>query len=254
MCGPYLQSLRRIFFFNGFLFLPNRASGKLICALTPALRRVRSFVELQQSPSSRWRHQSSFKTALLERVRLPLDVTDATCTSGGHVDHFGRHRGACPQSRRLRTRAVGPERTLARVCREAGAVGRTNMKLRDTNITCSASNEREVEVVASGLPYGARGSPCPEGRSARHWQLPVDCCFCHAAVGDLVHCMSECPWFEDLQTEWCRRCGIPVQAASVWCRHSWIIDTTSLLNSPGTLRAHVRFVGAVCRRVSERVP
>ena len=47
-------------------------------------------------------------------------------------------------------------------------------------------------------------------------------------------------WFEDLGTEWCRRCGIPVQAASVWSRHSWIFDTTSLLNSPGTLRVHVR--------------
>ena len=29
--------------------------------------------------------------------------------------------------------------------------------------------------------------PCPEGRSARHLQLPVDCRFCHAPVGDLVH-------------------------------------------------------------------
>ena len=89
--------------------------------------------------------------------------------------------------------------------------------------------------------------PCPEGRSARHLQLPVDCRFCHAPVGDLGHCLSECPWFEDLRTEWCRRCGIPVQAASVWSRHSWIFDTTSLLNSQGTLRAHVRFVGAVCQ-------
>ena len=83
--------------------------------------------------------------------------------------------------------------------------------------------------------------PCPEGRPTRHLQLPVDCRFCHAPVGDLVHCLSECPWFEDLRTEWCRRCGIPVQAASVWSQHSWIFDTTSLLNSQETLRAHVRF-------------
>ena len=32
--------------------------------------------------------------------------------------------------------------------------------------------------------------PSPEGRSARHLQLPVDCRFCHAPVGDLVHCLS----------------------------------------------------------------
>ena len=36
---------------------------------------------------------------------------------------------------------------------------------------------------------------------SKHLQLPVDCRFCHAAVGDLVHCLSECPWFEDLRTE-----------------------------------------------------
>ena len=41
--------------------------------------------------------------------------------------------------------------------------------------------------------------PCPEGRSTRHMQLPVDCRFCHAPVEDLVHCLSECPWFEDLR-------------------------------------------------------
>ena len=40
--------------------------------------------------------------------------------------------------------------------------------------------------------------PCPEGR---HSQLLVDCRFCHAAVGDMVHCLSECPWFEDLRTD-----------------------------------------------------
>ena len=44
------------------------------------------------------------------------------------------------------------------------------------------------------------------------------------------------------------------QAVSVWSWHSWIFDTTSLLNSPGTLRVPVRFVGAVCRRFSEPVP
>ena len=32
----------------------------------------------------------------------------------------------------------------------------------------------------------------------------------------LVQKVSECPWFEDLRTEWCHRCGIPVQTASVW--------------------------------------
>ena len=59
---------------------------------------------------------------------------------------------------RLRSRAVAPERTLARICREAGAVVRTNLMLRDMNITVSARDERKVEVLASGLPlnHGAQ--------------------------------------------------------------------------------------------------
>ena len=74
-----------------------------------------------------------FRTVIL--VRLPLDMTNGRCECGGPVDNLGRHRAACPRSGRLRTRAVVPERTLARVCREAGAVVLRNVKLRDMNTT-----------------------------------------------------------------------------------------------------------------------
>ena len=63
----------------------------------------------------------AFRTLVFERLRLPLPVTDATCECGVCLDLLGRHRAACPRSGRLRTRAVPTERTLARVCREAGA-------------------------------------------------------------------------------------------------------------------------------------
>ena len=53
-----------------------------------------------------------FRTMILERIRLPLDIAEARCECGGFVDSLGRHRAACPRS----------ERTLARMCREAGAV------------------------------------------------------------------------------------------------------------------------------------
>ena len=53
-------------------------------------------------------------------------------------------------------RAIGQERTVARICREAGAVVRTNMKFRDMNIVCPANDDREIEVVASGLRFAAR--------------------------------------------------------------------------------------------------
>ena len=69
-----------------------------------------------------------------------------------------RHRAACPRSRRLRTRAAATERTLARVCREAGTTVRFNVKLRDKDIAVDANDERAIEVVASGLPlqHGAQ--------------------------------------------------------------------------------------------------
>ena len=63
----------------------------------------------------------------------------------------------CSQSGRLRTRAMASERTLARVCREAGAIVRTNVKLRDM-IAVRADDERCIEVGASGFPlfHGAQ--------------------------------------------------------------------------------------------------
>ena len=93
-----------------------------------------------------------FRTLVFERLGLPLDVTEARGECGGAVDLQGRHRAACPRSGRLRTRAVGPERTLARVCREAGATVRWQAKLRDVNVTVSANDEGAIEVLASGLP------------------------------------------------------------------------------------------------------
>ena len=51
-------------------------------------------------------------------------MTEVSCECGARLDICGRHRGAC-----ARARAVGPERYLARVCREAGATVRTNTLL-----------------------------------------------------------------------------------------------------------------------------
>ena len=46
---------------------------------------------------------------------------------------------------------VPTERTLARICREAGATVRCNVKLRDMNVRVHATDERSIEVLASGL-------------------------------------------------------------------------------------------------------
>ena len=54
-----------------------------------------------------------FWTLVLERLRLPLLLTEARCECGGQNHIFGRHRAACPRSGRLKRRAVPTERTLA---------------------------------------------------------------------------------------------------------------------------------------------
>ena len=64
-----------------------------------------------ESLSSLWR-QTCFRI-VLERLRLPLPVTEARCDCGALTDSRGRHWAACPHSGRLRSRAVAPEKTLA---------------------------------------------------------------------------------------------------------------------------------------------
>ena len=44
------------------------------------------------------------------------------------------------------------EKAAARICREAGAVVREGGKLRDLNIAIAAGDNREIEVLANGLP------------------------------------------------------------------------------------------------------
>ena len=50
-----------------------------------------------------------FRTLVLEKLRLPLQIVEAHCECGPVLDVQGRHRAACPRSGR-RSRAVGPER------------------------------------------------------------------------------------------------------------------------------------------------
>ena len=75
------------------------------------------------------------------------EVTPSIALDRGHMrvrgqnDFFGRHRAACPQSGQLKRRAVPTERTLARVCREAGATVTRDVNLRDMNVEVSATDE-----------------------------------------------------------------------------------------------------------------
>ena len=99
-----------------------------------------------------------FRTIVSERLRLPFQLTESSCECGAALDKCGRHRGACPRSGRLKSRATAPGRTLARVCREAGGSVRTHVKLRDLNTSVPEEDDRSVEVLTSGLPmhHGAQ--------------------------------------------------------------------------------------------------
>ena len=81
------------------------------------------------------------RTLVFERLRLPLDVVEARCECGTALDTFGRHRGGVPTLRKAEEESCGTrERTLARICREAGATVRCNARLRDMNVVSSTDD------------------------------------------------------------------------------------------------------------------
>ena len=156
-----------------------------------------------------------FRTLILERLRLPLHVTDAQCECGSTLDRMGRHRAACARSGRLKMRALPTERTLARVCREAGATVRRDVKLRDMNISVQSRDERAIEVLAMGLPIqqGAQlavditlrsaltttGEPCPNGATT------------NGAALQLARHLKEAKYWELLEGDRCRLVVIGVE-------------------------------------------
>ena len=94
-----------------------------------------------------------FRTLLMERMCLPLQLTEACC-EGCHarLDEYGRHRASCTRSGRVKKRATLTERMVVRIFREAGATVRPNVFLRDMNVDVSAADGRNVEVLAQDLP------------------------------------------------------------------------------------------------------
>ena len=91
---------------------------RLTCALILAQLPARCCTELHQDLSFKLA-PDLFQTLVLERMRLPLQVSEAHCECRLPLDVQGRHRAACPRSGRLKSRAQAPDRTLARVCCEA---------------------------------------------------------------------------------------------------------------------------------------
>ena len=129
------------------LHLPSRARTRSICVHTPEPGTATSCADVALHMTSRSHFWCSGRLCA-RGCGLPLLLTESTCECGAALDRCGRHRAACPRSGKLKYRPTAPERTLARVCREAGATVRTHVKLRDLNTTV----ERSIEVLASGLP------------------------------------------------------------------------------------------------------
>ena len=75
---------------------------------------------------------ADFRNLVLERLGLPLSLTDSVCEGcGAALDAQGRHRGACIRSGRVKIRAGALERAMASECREAGGLVRSNVKMAD---------------------------------------------------------------------------------------------------------------------------
>ena len=134
------------------------------------------------------------------------------------------------------------------------------------NLSTSRLPDGVVPPVACGpdrLVYGRGSSPehvrllglarwghdcLPCGRPARHVGLPERCRFCDAAVGDLWHCLSECPSLADLRAQWAFRCGIPPQAVERWSHHSWMYDPGLAIDT--TLVSPLSRDGSATRRAA----
>ena len=106
---------------------------------------------------------AEFRTLVLERLQLPLPLTEARCEGcGTQLDTRGVHRAACMRTGRVQVRAKPLERAMATVCREAGATVRSRARTRDLNVFADLADERRIDVLADGLP-------CRGGR-----QLAID--------------------------------------------------------------------------------
>ena len=81
-----------------------------------------------------------FRTLLLERLQLSLQVTEARC-KGCHalLDTLGRHRASCTRSGRVKKRGTPIERVVGRIFREAGAS--YNVFKKDMNVQVAAGRQ-----------------------------------------------------------------------------------------------------------------
>ena len=96
-----------------------------------------------------------FQTALRRRFRLPLHLGTRFCTArrcGMPLDRNGDHLASCSCTSLLQRRAKPLERSWQLVLREAGARVVPQQLMRDMDVAITASDGRQLDLVAYGLP------------------------------------------------------------------------------------------------------
>jgi len=98
-----------------------------------------------------------FQVAVRRRVRWVLPLSGGIWCQGCKFtfDPYGCRAAVCSLSGRVEIRSIALERVWARVGRDAGALVREHVLLRDVGIPfCLPQDQRQIEVVATGIPYG----------------------------------------------------------------------------------------------------
>ena len=87
------------------------------------------------------------------------------------------------------------------------------------------------------------------GRPSHHRLKPSSCPFCNDVDGSLVHHLSSCPAHINVRAAWAHSCGVSPSDVPAFARHGWVFNPLDESNTPQTIRAHIRFVGLVCKRL-----
>ena len=186
-----------------------------------------------------------FRVLLLERLRLPLPLTEASCIACYELlDVWGRHRAACPHTGRLKQRAAPVERVLARVCREAGARVKFNAYLRDMNVRVPANDGRQVEVLAQDLPCfgGSQLAVDVTLRSAlgRSGEAQPNAAEVDGAVLSQARLDKERKYPELLESGRCRLVVVAIETGGRWSDEAvdfiWQLATAKARESPSFIR------------------
>ena len=86
---------------------------------------------------------------LKRRLRFPLPLSSRSCRCGRLLDPLGHHSAGCSEAGVLRKRGFPLERAAEQVCREVAARVRTNVFVRDMDLTEHNNlDNRRLEVVA----------------------------------------------------------------------------------------------------------